>query len=112
MLRRYIRGQIYIDGRNIPYSIDTAFSYLETKYGWTEDYIDEWIGEGDNALIYELITQILALKQSCFLLRHVTHSCQSLSDGLFHLKFRLIHELRNKYNLEFDDNLVERYIIN
>ena len=110
-MRRYLKGKIYIDGRNIPYSIFTAFDYLEIKYGWTEDYIDAWTEEGDNWGIYKLITQILALKQSCFLLRNTTYSCQSLSDGLYALKLRLIHELRNKYNFKFDDNLVERYLI-
>ena len=61
-----------------------------------------------NHYVYERITQIMALKQSCWLLRRTSYSCQSLSDGLYSLKLRLIHELRDEFNFEFDDELVER----
>lgn len=112
-MRKYIAGEVKIDGRNIPYSIVTAEDYLLAKDildGDTENYeklLEQW--EEENIEIYERITQILALKQSCYLMRRVSHSCGTLSDGLYYLKNRLIMELKNDYNFEFDDEFVENY---
>lgn len=103
-MREYINKEIRIDGRNIPYPVFTAPQYFE-MHDRVEN-VDDFIEENED--IYTLVTQILALKQSCFLLRRVSHSCQSLSDNLYYLKNRLIAELREKYNYEFDDNWMER----
>lgn len=77
-VRDYINRNIRIDGRLIPYPVYTSWEYFELHDGIedVEDFVDS------NPAIEELVTQILALKQSCFLLRHTTHSCQSLSDSL------------------------------
>lgn len=112
-MRKYIPGNISIDGRNIPYTIVTAEDYLVAKKiidSDAENYdelFEKW--ENENLEIYERITQILALKQSCFLMRRVSYSCGTLSEGLYHLKNELIAELKEKYNFEFDDNFVENY---
>ena len=113
MLREYIPGDIRIDGRNIPYSIVTAKDYLEAKKlldGSNEAY-EEWLEIDENFQIYTLLSQILGLKQSCYLMRRVSYSCGSLSDNLYYLKNRLIVELKEKYNFEFDDDFVEETII-
>lgn len=105
-MREYIDNIIKTDGRNIPYTIFTAQQYLivHDKIEDIETFCE------DNYEIYELLTQIIALKQSCFLLRHTTHSCQSLSDGLYALKNRLIIELKEKYNYVFDDEWMENLV--
>lgn len=101
-MRTYIENRISIDGRNIPYKIFHAQIYLEEK-GYTEEEIEELVDSG----VYTVVNQILALKQSCFLLRRVSHSCGSLAVDLIELKYRLIHELRDKHNFEFDEDFVE-----
>lgn len=112
-MRKYIPGEIKIDGRNIPYSIVTTEDYLLAKDildGDAENYdeiFEKW--EEEHSEIYEKITQILALKQSCYLMRRVSYSCGTLSDGLYRLKNELIAELKEKYNFEFDDEFVENY---
>lgn len=112
-MRKYIPNNIKIDGRNIPYAIVTAEDYLLAKDildGNAENYdeiLEKW--ENENLEIYERITQILALKQSCYLMRRVSYSCGTLSDGLYHLKNRLIKELKDEYNFDFDEELVENY---
>lgn len=102
-MREYINKPVKIDGRKIPYPVFTAADYLEL-HDKTED-IDEFMEK--NYEIYKTISQIMAIKQSCFLLRNTTHSCQSLSDDLYDLKLRLISELKEKYNYKFDDRWVE-----
>lgn len=105
-MREYINKTCRIDGRMIPYPVFTSGEYfaLHDKIKNVDDFIDA------NPEIEELVTQVLALKQSCFLLRHTTYSCQSLNDGLYHLKLRLIKELKEKYNYEFDDAWMETLI--
>lgn len=95
-----------IDGRNIPYPVFNSAQYFELH-----DNIKNVDGFRDkNPGIDTLVTQILALKQGCFLLRHTSHSCQSLSDSLFNLKLRLIAELDEKYGYSFDDGWMESLI--
>ena len=53
----------------------------------------------DKYEIYQRINQIIALKQSWYLLRRVGCSCGSLSDDLYQLKMRLIHELKRYISL-------------
>jgi hypothetical protein len=88
----------------IPYRLVTAYDYFKAKK-YSEDQIEVFF---DNE-IGDLVSQIMGLKQSCYLLRRVSYSCQSLSDNLYHLKNRLIHELRDNYSFEFDDDFVEQY---
>jgi hypothetical protein len=101
-MRDFIGDRIEIDGRMICYRLVTAFDYLTAK-GYSESKAEELL-EGE---VGRLLTQIMALKQSCFLLRRTSHSCQSLSDGLYDLKMRLILELKEKHNFEFDNKFVE-----
>ena len=106
-MREYIENEnLRIDGRNIPYPIVTATDYF--VYHDKVDNVDEIIDNQPE--VAELITQILGLKQSCFLLRHTTHSCQSLPDGLYNLKIRLINELKAKHGYIFDDAWMESLV--
>ena len=104
-MRDYLGDKLHIDGRYICYRLVTAIDYLKAL-GWSEDEIEKFVDENDE--IYTLINQVMALKQSCFLLRRTSYSCGSLSDDLHSLKMRLIRELRDAYGFEFDDELVER----
>ena len=107
-MREFIGDHIQIDGRMIGYRIFTASQYLEEKYPeWSESKLDKFIDK--NYSLYEMLNQVMALKQSCFLLRRVSYSCGSLSDCLFNLKLELIQKLKNEYNFEFDEDLVESY---
>lgn len=108
-LREYRHeDKLYIDGRNIPYQLVTAGNYLYAKNEyWNQDDLEKF--QEEQYEIYKRINQIMALKQSCFLLRHTAHSCQSLSDNLYDLKLELIRELRERYNYEFDEKLVEKF---
>jgi hypothetical protein len=101
-MRDFIGDKISIDGRMICYRLETGLDYLLAK-GYSQKKAEK-LYEGK---IGSLITQIMALKQSCFLLRRTSHSCQSLPDGLYDLKLRLIQELKEKHNFEFDDAFVE-----
>lgn len=106
-LRDYIGGKLRIDGRQIPYRISTAYEYLFVKgIVTTEEAVELWIEENEEA--YKLLNQIIALKQSCFLLRYTTYSCGSLSDDLYDLKLDFMMDLKKEYGIEFDD-LVETY---
>jgi len=106
-MRPFIGDGINIDGRRIEYQIFTAHCYFQEKMGWSEEEVDQFICT--NSEIYERVTQILALKQSCYLLHRTSHSCQSLSDGLYRLKNELINDLRHKHSFDFDDSFVENY---
>lgn len=109
-MREYIKNRISIDGRNIEYRLVTVSDYLEAKNGWAEQQIEEFCENNYEA--YQIINQIMALKQSCYLMRRVSYSCGSLADDLYDLKIRLIHELEEKYQIEFDDDFVENYGFN
>ena len=104
-MREYTGDQLKIDGRMICYRLVTATDYLRAK-GLTEDEAEAFVENKYST--YELINQIMALKQSCFMLRRTSYSCGSLSDGLYRLKVRLIRELREEHRVEFDDAFVER----
>ncbi|NRU52477.1 hypothetical protein [Clostridium beijerinckii] len=106
MIRSYIGDGIKIDGRMIGYRIVTVSDYLEMK-GLSDEEIEKF--SDDNDEICELITQIIAVKHSCWLLRRTSHSCGSLSNGMYQLKLKLINELKEKYEYDFDDELMEEY---
>jgi hypothetical protein len=105
MLREFIGDHIEIDGRMIAYRLVTASDYLSAK-GLSEQEIYDF--QDNNGNTFELINQIMAIKQSCWLLRRTKYSCQSLSDNLFSLKNRLIKELKECHWFDFDDDFVER----
>jgi hypothetical protein len=105
ILRDFIGDNINIDGRMIQYRLVTVHDYLLAK-GYTQEQIDEF--QTKQWDLYRAINQIMAIKQSCFLLRRTSHSCQSLTDNLYSLKVRLIREIKEKYNFDFDDDFVER----
>lgn len=104
-MRAYLGlNDLKIDGRQIPYLAENARDYLEL-HDKIED-VDAYIEDDDapqNWQIYSLINQILAVKQGCYLLRHTTHTCESLCDSLLELKMRLIKELKDEYSYVFDD---------
>lgn len=103
-MRQFIKGGISIDGRMIEYCLVTAKDYLEAK-NYSDEQIEELIENGT----YTIINQIMGLKQSCFLLRRVSHSCGSLAVDLYELKVKLITELDEKYEFRFDDQFVDDY---
>ena len=107
-MREYINEEVCIDGRKIPYPIHTVDEYIQMHDGINEEEIENWIEE--NWEISKKVNQILAIKQSCFLLRNTSYSCQSLSDDLYDLKLRLIVELKENYGYEFDDDWLERQL--
>lgn len=107
-IRPYIDNKnLHIDGRMIPYPLATAIDYLEVKYGMTQEELDSFM---DNH--YEQLTMlntIIAMKQSCFLLRHTTYSCQSLSDDLYAYKNDMIARYNKTYDEPFDEDFYENY---
>lgn len=85
-MRDYLGDHLHIDGRLICYRLVTAHDYLKAK-GWSEEKIDAFRSMcDDNYDTYKLINQVMALKQSCFLLRRTAYSCGSLSEDLYSLK--------------------------
>lgn len=107
-MRKYIPGDISIDGRNIPYTVSTAAIYLMEHDGLSENEMYDFMENKYD--IYQRINQIIALKQSCYLLRSVSYSCGSLSEDLYQLKMQLIYELREIYHYEFDDEWMEQLV--
>lgn len=105
-IRDFIGDHIHIDGRMIGYRIETAHDYFRAQ-GMNEKEMEDFIEEHHE--IKKLVNQIIAVKHSCWLLRRTSYSCQSLSDDMYDLKEKLILELKNKYNYEFDDDLMEKY---
>ena len=93
MKRDYIKKYLSIDGRMIPYRIFTVEVYFEEK-GLSKEEIEKLYDEKYD--MCQILNQVIALKQSCVLLRHTSHSCGSLSEDLFQLKLRLIKELKEK----------------
>lgn len=107
-MREYICEKVEIDGRTIPYPVFTAAQYLAEHDHMSQEEIECFME--NNWEVYLTINQIIALKQSCFLLRHTSYSCDSLSDSLYNLKLQLINELKEIYNYIFDDNWMESLV--
>lgn len=106
-MRDYIPNRNFcIDGRNIPYPVFTSCDYFALHDG-VED-IERFTDS--HSELNELVSQIMALKQSCYLLRHTSHNCGSLNEGLYHLKLRLIAEAKEKFNYSFDDEWMESLV--
>lgn len=105
MLREYRKTRLHIDGRNIPYPADTAMAYLTEHDGMTEEEIEEMDPE-----LYTRLNQIIGLKQSCFLLRHTSYTCESVPDDLLALKKELIKEVKQRFQYDFDDAWMESLV--
>lgn len=107
-IRPYIDNKnLCIDGRMIPYPLATAGDYLEAKYGMTDEEIDSFIDNHYEQ--YTMLNTIIAMKQSCFLLRHTTYSCQSLSDNLYAHKNNMVAKYNQTYDKPFDEDFYENY---
>lgn len=104
-MRDYISTNVVIDGRHIPYPIQNAAEYFLEHEHLTSEEIELIIYNQYD--LFQKVSQIIALKQSCFLLWHTTHSCQSLHDSLIDLKNNLIKELSEVYQFVFDEEWLE-----
>lgn len=107
-MREYIKKKIDIDGRNIPYPVYTAVDYIIDHDGLSGNELEEFFDK--NQELCKRINQIIAIKQSCYLLRRVSHSCQSLSDDMYQLKLELIKDVSEKYDYIFDDEWMESLV--
>ena len=107
-MREYVKARVYIDGRNIPYPVYTANEYLVGHDKLAEDEVESFAEV--NGELFNRLSQVIALKQSCYLLRHTSYSCGSLSDSLYSLKKELISEIREKYNYQFDDEWMDSLV--
>lgn len=105
-MREFIGDSISIDGRMIGYRIVTVSDYLNEK-GLSEEEIEDFANNTPE--IHQLINQIIAVKQSCWLLRRTSHSCGSLSYDMLELKEKLMSELKEKHGYNFDDVLMEEH---
>lgn len=103
-MREYVKGDVSIDGRNIPIRLVTARDYFEAKEFSDED-VDRFVETG----VFHMVNEIMGLKQACFLMRRVSHSCGSLGEDLYSLKGRLISYLKEKHDFDFDDTFVNEY---
>lgn len=98
-------GNFTIDGRLICYRLVTVCDYLRAK-GMSDQELSDF--QDKHSEVADKINQVMGLKQSCFLLRRVSESCGSLADDLYSLKNRLIRELKEQHDFDFDDDFVER----
>lgn len=106
-IRPYIDGELSIDGRMIPYPLVTAGDYLEARRNMTQDEVDKFMDEHYEQ--YTMLNTIIAMKQSCFLLRHTEYSCGSLSDCLYAHKNEMIVKYNETYDEPFDEDFYEDY---
>lgn len=102
-----VRPYINFDGRMIPYPLVTAGDYLEARYGMTEYEVKNFVDEHREQ--YSMLNAIIAMKQSCFLLRHTSYSCQSLPDDLCEYKKELVARYNESYDDPFDEDFYENY---
>lgn len=107
-IRPYIDNKkLSIDGRMIPYPLVTAGDYLEVLHNMTQDEVDKFVDEHYEQ--YTMLNTIIAMKQSCFLLRNVSYSCQSLSDNLYEHKNEMVAKYNETYDVPFDEDFYENY---
>lgn len=107
-IRPYIDNKkLSIDGRMIPYPLVTAGDYLEAKHNMTEEEVEKFID--DHYEQYTMLNTIIAMKQSCFLLRNVSYSCGSLSDNLYAHKNDMVGKYNETYDVPFDEDFYENY---
>lgn len=108
-IRPYIDNKkLSIDGRMIPYPLVTAFDYLEAKHGeMTQEERDNFLNKHYEQ--YTMLNTIIAMKQSCFLLRRTEYSCGSLSDNLYAHKNDMVVKYNATYDEPFDEDFYENY---
>lgn len=107
-IRPYIDNKrLDIDGRMIPYPLVTAGDYLEAKHNMSEDEVNKFMDE--NYEQYTMLNTIIAMKQSCFLLRNVRYSCGSLSGNLYAHKKDMVAKYNETYDVPFDEDFYENY---
>lgn len=109
-VRPYIGSdRLKIDGRTIPYPLVNSRDYLMAK---KPEMTDEEYGEWQDANYEQdkMLNTIIAMKQSCFLLRYTSYSCGSLSDDLYQHKNEMVVAYNEKYPEEpFDEKFYEEY---
>lgn len=94
-----------IDGRHVPYVIKNAGDYYRKIEGYTQEMVDHMMDfEWERT---SRINQIIGLKISCYLLRHTTRMCESVSGCLFALKDDLIKQLKEEYDYDFKEAEME-----
>lgn len=107
-IRPYIDNKkLSIDGRMIPYPLVMAGDYLEARHNMTQDEVDKFMDEHYEQ--YTMLNTIIAMKQSCFLLRNVSYSCGSLSDDLYKHKNDMVAQYNETYDIPFDEDFYENY---
>lgn len=107
-IRPYIDNKkLSIDGRMITYPLVTAGDYLEARHNMTQDEVDKFMDEHYEQ--YTMLNTIIAMKQSCFLLRNVSYSCGSLSDNLYAHKNEMVAKYNETYDAPFDEDFYENY---
>ena len=107
-IRPYIDNKrLHIDGRMIPYPLVNASDYLEEKFGMKDNEIESFID--NHYKQYTMLNTIIAMKQSCFLLRHVGYSCGSLASDLYDHKKEMVAEYNKTYDPPFDEDFYENY---
>lgn len=110
-IRPYIgEDGLSIDGRMIPYPLVTACDYLMAKHkDMTDEDLEHFIDNHYEQ--YSMLNAIIAMKQSCVLLRHTSYSCGSLSDSLYAHKNQVVAQYNEKYpDNPFDEDFYEHYI--
>ena len=92
-----------IDGREISKEIGSSTEYAEVVLGMEEEEYEKYTEENEG--VDEALTKMIALIYSRTLLRNTSHICQSLPDSLGEIIWKLKEELKEKYSLEFKDEL-------
>ena len=99
------RIKFLINGKQIPYTVTNAADYFMIHDQISLKEIDSFIE--NNHDLYKIVSEIIGLKISCFLLWHTTNVCQSLHDSLVDLKKSLIKELKTDFGYIFDEAWLE-----
>ncbi len=108
-IRPYIGNKdLSIDGRMIPYPLVTAMDYLEAKHGeMTEEERNTLVDRHHEQIV--MLNIIIAMKQSCFLLRNTMYSCGSLPDDLDAHKNNMVAKYNETYYEPFDEDFYDDY---
>lgn len=109
-IRPYIgMDNLHIDGRMIPYPLVNCCDYIMAKNPEMTDEEYEDYAESHYDQV-QMLNAIIAMKQSCVLLRHTAYSCGSLSDSLFRHKNEMVVKYNELYPDEpFDESFYEHY---
>lgn len=109
-IRPYIgMDNLHIDGRMIPYPLVNDRDYIMAKNTEMTDEEYEDYAESHYEQL-QMLGAIIAMKQSCVLLRHTAYSCGSLSDSLYRHKNEMVAKYNELYPEDpFDENFYEYY---